>query len=105
MPSVRHLDVIKAHLAQSEAINDTHSLREAPSLEHLMVIRCNHEAIMRQSTTLTACEKPRASSIFDSAARSSCRVSSRSFDRWAREAASDSSCHLASPSARRLASS
>jgi hypothetical protein len=49
---------------------------------------------MRQSTTPTACEKPRASSIFASAARSSCRVSSRSFDRWASEAARDSSCHL-----------
>ena len=49
---------------------------------------------MRQLTTPTACEKPRASSIFASAARSSCRVSSRSFDRWASEAARDSSCHL-----------
>ena len=39
VPSVRHLDVIKAHLAQSEAINDTHSLREAPSLEHLRLRR------------------------------------------------------------------
>ena len=39
--SARHLDVIKAHQTQSEAITGghSHSSREAPSLEHLRLRR------------------------------------------------------------------
>jgi hypothetical protein len=60
--SARHLDVIKAHQTQSEAIR---------------------RIVRRAQPQLARTEKPRASSIFASDARSSCRVSSRSFNRWA----------------------